>query len=127
MPVFNGGASQASVRSAVEQLTAAQSALDEQALIVREKISSAWAEWSMARQRADLSEKQAAFSSTLVDSYRAQFRLARRSLLELLNVQNETFGYQSALIQARFDIRFAELKLLNSLGQLANKINSTPD
>lgn len=127
MPVFNGGASQASVRSAVEQLTAAQSALDEQALIVREKISSAWAEWSMSRQRADLSEEQAAFSSTLVESYRAQFRLARRSLLELLNAQNETFGYQSAFIQARFDIRFAELKLLNSLGQLANKINRTPD
>lgn len=122
MPVFNGGAGQASVRAAVEQLQAAQSGLEEQATVLRERIGVAWTEWQAAGQRVELSVGQARSGEELVDNYRAQFRLARRSLLDLLNVQNEVYGYQAAAVHAKFDVRINTLKLVSAMGQLVRRI-----
>lgn len=119
MPVFNGGAGQAGVRGAVAQWRAAQGNLDEQRRVLREKIGATWAEWQMARQRTELSAEQARGGEQLVETYRDQFRLARRSLLDLLNVQNEVYGYQAAAVQAGFDARIAALKLQAAMGRLA--------
>lgn len=126
MPVFNGGAGQAGVRAAVEQWRAAQGNLEEQRRVLREKIGTAWAEWQMARQRTELSVEQASGGEQLVENYRAQFRLARRSLLDLLNVQNEVYGYQAAAVQAGFDARIAALKLQAAMGRLAPALADGP-
>lgn len=124
MPVFNGGAGEANVRSAAEQVQAAQNTLDEQTLVLREKISTAWADWAMAQQRASLNQDQAQAGQKLVESYRLQFRLARRSLLELLNVQSEAFGYTSAALQMQYDQRLARLRLAAAMGELARAVKS---
>lgn len=126
MPVFNGGVGQAGVQSAVEQLQAARSTLDEQLLVTREKISSAWDEWRMAEDRSKLSADQAEAGQELVENYQLQFKLARRSLLDLLNVQNETYGYQAAAVQAVFDVRIAQLKLSSAMGRLVPTIKESP-
>lgn len=122
MPVFNGGAGEASVRSATEQVQAAHNTLDEQTLVLREKISNAWADWAMAQQRVSLNQDQSLAGQKLVESYRLQFRLARRSLLELLNVQNEAFGYTSAAVQMQYDHRLARLRLSAAMGELARAV-----
>lgn len=122
MPVFNGGAGQAGLRGAAEQLQAAQSGLEEQASVLREKIGVAWTEWQTAGQRVALSAGQARSGEELVDNYRAQFRLARRSLLDLLNVQNEAYGYQAAAVQAEFDVRISRLNLASVMGRLAREV-----
>lgn len=122
MPVFNGGAGEASVRSAAEQVQAAQNTLDEQTLVLREKISNAWADWAMAQQRVSLNQDQSLAGQKLVQSYQLQFRLARRSLLELLNVQSEAFGYTSAALQVQYDQRLARFRLSAAMGELARAV-----
>ncbi len=122
MPVFNGGAGEASVRSAAEQVQAAQNTLDEQTLVLREKISNAWADWAMAQQRVSLNQDQSLAGQKLVQSYQLQFRLARRSLLELLNVQSEAFGYASAALQVQYDQRLARFRLSAAMGELARAV-----
>ena len=112
----------AKVRSAAEQVQAAQNTLDEQTLVLREKISNAWADWAMAQQRTSLNQDQAQAGQKLVESYRLQFRLARRSLLELLNVQNEAFGYASAALQMQYDQRLARFRLSAAMGELARAV-----
>jgi adhesin transport system outer membrane protein len=126
MPVFNGGVGQAGVQGAIEQREAARSALDEQLLVSREKISASWAEWRLALERSQLSLDQAQAGEALVDNYRLQFKLARRSLLDVLNVQNETYGYQAASVQAGFDVRIAQLKLTSGMGKLVQVIREVP-
>lgn len=126
MPVFNGGAGEANVRSAAEQVQAAQNVLDEQTLVLREKISAAWADWALAQQRANLNQEQALAGQKLVESYRLQFRLARRSLLDLLNVQNEAFGYQAAAVQTQFDHRLSRIRLAAAMGELARAVKGEP-
>lgn len=119
MPVFNGGAGAAGIESAQAQHRAANFALEEQRLALRERIASAWAEWDAALQRESLNQGQTQAGDELVSSYREQFRLARRSLLDLLNVQSEAHGYATAAVQAQFDRRVASYRLAAATGTLA--------
>ena len=122
MPVFNGGAGEAGVRAAAEQVQAAQNTLDEQTLVLREKISTAWADWALAQQRVALNQDQSLAGQKLVQSYQLQFRLARRSLLDLLNVQSEAYGYAAAAVQMQYDQRLARFRLSAAMGELARAV-----
>jgi outer membrane protein, adhesin transport system len=118
MPVFNGGALVAGVDVARAQERAAELALDESRLVVRERISASWAEWQSSASRARLSEEQRRSGATLVNGYQEQFRLARRSLLDLLNIQNDFFNYGSAAISAGYERRVARFRLSAAMGEL---------
>ena len=120
MPVFNGGAGTAGIDAAQAQQRAANFALEEQRLVLRERIASAWAEWDAALQREALNQGQTQAGDELVESYREQFRLARRSLLDLLNVQSEAHSYATAAVQAQFDRRVARYRLAAATGELAS-------
>ena len=121
MQVFNGQATSAQVEGAVAQLSSAQASLDEARLLVREKVTLAWQEWVSARSRADLGRSQSNVGDKVVEGYRLQFRLARRSLLDLLNIQADTFNYHSAARSAMHDERLARARLLASIGDLAQR------
>ncbi len=120
LPVFNGGAGTAGIEFAQAQQRAANFALEEQRLTLRERIASTWAEWDAAVQHEALYQGQTLAGDELVASYREQFRLARRSLLDLLNVQGEAHSYATAAVQAQFDRRVARYRLAAATGRLAS-------
>lgn len=120
-PLYNGGATSAGVRSAVGQLTAAQNSLNEVRLLAREKVVFAYQDWRNAQSRAIQGESQARVGDKVVEGYRLQFRLARRQLLDLLNIQAEAFSYQSAATTAFYDEQIARARLLASMGDLAKR------
>lgn len=121
MPLYNGGATSAGVRTAVGQFTAAQNALEEARLLAREKAGLAYQEWVNAQARAVQGESQAQVGDKVVAGYRLQFRLARRQLLDLLNIQAEAFNYQSAAMIALYDEQITRVRLLAALGDLAKR------
>ena len=57
---------------------------------------------------------------------RQQFRIAKRSLLDLLNVQADAFGYRTAAQAAFHDERLARVRLLAAAGDLANRFAAEP-
>ncbi len=121
MPLYSGGATSAAVQTAVGQLKAAEYGLDEARLLAREKASLAYQEWLNAQGRALQGESQARMGDKVVEGYRQQFRLARRQLLDLLNIQAEAFGYQSAAISAFYDEQIARARMLVASGDLAKR------
>jgi adhesin transport system outer membrane protein len=125
-PLYSGGNASAAVETAVSQLKAAQFAMDEARLLAREKAALAWQEWASAQSRTITGNAQSDVGDKLVDSYRQQFRVARRSLLELLNMQADAFSYRSTARTAFHDERIARVRLLASTGELARRFNSEP-
>lgn len=121
MPLYNGGATSAGVNAAVSQLSAAQNTLDEVRLLAREKAVFAYEDWLNAKDRAAQGQAQSRMGEQVVDGYRQQFRLARRQLLDLLNIQAESFGYQSAAMTAFYDEQVARVRLLAVMGDLAKR------
>jgi len=121
MPLYSGGATSAQVDAAVSQLKAAQFGLDEARLVVHEKATVAYHEWTAAQSRAIQGSEQARVGEQVVEGYRLQFRLGRRQLLDLLNIQAESFGYQSSATNALYDEQIARVRMLAAMGDLARR------
>jgi len=119
MAVYNGYGTQAQVEAAAAQWRAAQAALDEARLMQKEKVANAWQEWATSTSRAQLGNTQSDVGDKVVEGYRQQFRLARRSLLDLLNIQADSFNYRSGALAAMHDERIARARLLAAMGALA--------
>lgn len=121
LPVYNGFGTEAQVEAAVAQQRAAQAALDEARLTQQEKVATAWQEWASSTSRARLGATQSDVGDKVVEGYRQQFRLARRSLLDLLNIQADSFNYRSGAMAAMHDERINRARLLASMGSLAER------
>ena len=119
VPIFSGGQTYGAVGSAKGELVAVEQGLQEARLVVRERLLSAWPELLSARERKVRGERQIQTGQKLVAGYDQQFRVGRRSLLDLLTVQNDLYGYQSNTIIATFDERIAHARVLAAMGRLA--------
>lgn len=125
-PFYNGGGTSALVEGAAGQLKAAEFNLEEARMLAREKAALAWQEWASARARATTGASQSDVGDKLVEAYRQQFRVARRSLLDLLNIQADAFNYRSAARAAFHDERLARIRLLTATGDLARRFTAEP-
>lgn len=77
-----------------------------------------WAGMSAARERAQEFQTQASANKQIVGAYKDQFDLSRRSLLDVLDAQNELFVARSNVINAEFVALFGLYRLLSLSGDL---------
>jgi adhesin transport system outer membrane protein len=120
VPIFDGGGAYGGTRSAYAELEAAKQGLTEAQITLRESLLSAWSEYSTAKQRIALGTRQVKSANELVTGYDQQFRVGRRSLLDLLTIQDNLFSYQISLTNATFQERTAKAKILAVLNRLAS-------
>lgn len=119
LPIWQGGQTDASIRSAVAQALAAQDTLSELELVVRERVRLAYADLRAAQERLQLAGQQRDSGARLVKGYGEQFRMARRTLLDLLNIQSEYASYQQAEALAQYDVQVAQWRISAALGLLS--------
>ncbi|CAN1526991.1 TolC Outer membrane protein [Burkholderiaceae bacterium] len=119
IPIFSGGSASAAVQQASYQLQAAEFSLTELRLTLRERLLASWSDWISAKQRSQLGRQQVKTGEALVDGYFKQFQVGRRSLLDLLNIQADSYSYQSNAIIATFDERVSRARVQAAQGKLA--------
>lgn len=120
VPIFDGGSAYGGTRSAYAELDAAKQGLTEAKITLRENVLSAWSEYLTAQQRVTLGTRQVNNAKELVAGYDEQFRVGRRSLLDLLTIQDNLFSYQINVTNASFQVRTAKAKILAVLNRLAS-------
>jgi len=119
LPLVDGGTTRGAVGVARANLQALEFELKETRLILNEQLTTAWASWLTSTSRADMGLQQAQTAQDLVRGYGQQFRVGRRSLLDLLNIQSDLYTYQSNAATALHESRLSQARILASLGQLA--------
>lgn len=119
LPIWQGGQTDAAARSAAAQVLAAQDTVAETQLVIKERIRLAYTELASAQDRFKLSTQQRESGAKLVSGFREQFRMARRTLLDLLNIQSEYAGYQQAEALAQYDVQVAQYRISAAMGQLS--------
>ena len=85
--------------------------------------------WNERASRSDLSGilgKQAEINNQLVGSYREQFKVGQRSLLDVLDAQNTKFNTKVLADTARVASLFAEYKILAASGNLLQTMKLKP-
>lgn len=88
-------------------------------------IRSTWARMTTAQERTKQFTIQAEANRRLVNSYKDQFQLNRRTLLDVLDTQNELVGSRNNTVNESFVELFAMYRLLALRGDLLETLNVT--
>lgn len=120
IPIFDGGSAYGSTLSAQSLVEAAEQDLIEARVNLRERLLSSWSEYNSAKQRSVVGARQAKTAGKLVEGYDQQFRAGRRSLLDLLTIQDNLYLYQTQANNAQFEQLIARAKILAIVNRLAS-------
>ncbi|HAL3255702.1 TPA: TolC family outer membrane protein [Escherichia coli] len=102
-PLYQGGAVSAQVQQAEGQQKISASQVEQAKLDVLQRASVAYANWTGARGREEAGLAQSESAHKTRDVYQNEYKLGKRSLNDLLTVEQDVFQAQSAEINANYD------------------------
>ena len=115
---YRGGADDARKVKAVETHSQALDLQDKVCRDVRQNLVSAFNDARRLQEQMGFLAQHQLSTEKSREAYRQQFDIGQRTLLDLLDTQNEYFQASRAYINARFDRVLAEGKALAAMGQL---------
>ena len=89
-----------------------------------ESIDRAWAARTITQDRIAHLIRQIDADRKVISAYSKEYELGQRSLIDLLNAQNQIFNAQVSLISARAVVVFADYQLLASMGSLLDYLKA---
>ena len=121
--IFDGGINRAKYQEMVRRSSEARFRLHELGRYAEEDVRRAWNSMSTQRKVAQELDTQSKVSDDLLLSYREQFNVGRRSLLDVLDAQNTRYNVQVRLETAKFAEQFAEYQVLAATNKLLPSMN----
>lgn len=120
--LYRGGIDTARVKEFINRESQAKRARADAARQVENDVRRTWASMVSAGERARQFTSQVAANTEVVKSYKDQFDLNRRTLLDVLDSQNELFVSRSNLLNAEFLEMFAVYRLLALKGEMLSSL-----
>ncbi len=121
--LYRGGIDTARVKEHINREAQAKESRADAARQVEADVRQTWARMVSAGERARQFTAQAAANTEVVKSYKDQFDLNRRTLLDVLDSQNELFVSRSNLVNAEFLEMFAVYRLVAMKGELLKSLD----
>ena len=116
--IFNGGTNNANVREQARRADEAHARLFTQTRQAEEDARTAWSRLSNQSRLIGELETQGRVADDLLLSYREQFNVGRRSLLDVLDAQNTRQNVQAQIETARLAKIYAQYRVLASTNRL---------
>lgn len=120
--LFDGGADRARVREQAALLGQASDLRDKACRDVTQIAAIAYNDVSKLRDQIALLQANTDAIERARQAYRQQFDIGQRSLLDMLNAENEAYTAQRALANAQFDRALATARAHAALGQLTRQL-----
>lgn len=124
--IFDGGINRANYQEMVRRSSEARYKLYEITRQAEDDVRTAWTTLSTQGRLVTTITTQSKVSDDLLLSYRSQFNVGRRSLLDVLDAQNTRYNAQVRLETARFSEVFARYQLLASTNRLLTALAVAP-
>jgi adhesin transport system outer membrane protein len=124
--LYRGGIDIANKQEALRRIDEQRFRLDQAYRDVEETMRLAWNRRTEEAQRLSELESSVSQLNLLVESYQEQFKIGERTLLDLLNTQNNRFNTEVAVETARFAVLFAGYGILASAGDLLTTLQLVP-
>lgn len=124
--LYNGGSHRAAERAALSRIYEAGDIRDTECLNLRQDVQIAHNDVFNILRKLDTLENHRESSLETVSAYRQQYNIGRRSLLDVLDSENESFQASRAYTHARYDMLVAEFRTLHGMGTLLDVLNSRP-
>ena len=118
--LYRGGIDEAEKFEFVERHAEALQRLANLKRGVAEEVRQAWNAMTKARERLANLNDQVAADEKVVVTYRQEFQIGQRDLLDLLDSENELFTSRVSAITEDYVAQFGGYRVLASMGQLLN-------
>ncbi|MEO5347938.1 MAG: TolC family outer membrane protein [Magnetococcus sp. YQC-9] len=126
MNLFEGGAGRARIQEQSNLVEQTRQNKDKVQRTVETSIQETWNRLTMSRERIGFLQQHFEVSKRVVASYHDQFKMGKRTLLDLLNSENELFAAKNGLLSEEFNYIKTYYELLARTGSLRNALNEEP-
>ena len=121
--LYNGGEKEANVREQQHRADEVHGRLFERTRAAEEDVRTAWSRLTNQSALVGELEQQSRISDDLLLSYREQFNIGRRSLLDVLDAQNSRYNVQERTETARLSKLYAQYRVLAAGNRLIECLN----
>lgn len=125
--IYRGGADRARLNEAEAREFGARELVRSSERAVQEDVTLIWNELQDVLMRLEYLEAHVESTEEVLEVYREQLSLGKRTLLDLLDVQNELLRAKIALVSGQYVARLARYRVLASTGQLLPNLGINPD
>ena len=120
--LYDGGANQARIRQQARLVEQAADLRDKACRDVRQNTAIAYNDTRKLTEQAEALDRNVLSIEKARDAYRQQFDIGQRSLLDLLNAENELYTAKRAHANALFDLEVARLRALAAMQRLTGQL-----
>lgn len=124
--LFAGGRNVAARNEAIERASQARSERMNVMREVREELRRSWNALRAERRRFNEQQRVVASNLETRDAYRDQFQVGQRTLLDVLDAENELFTARGQLATARINRVFAQYRIIALTGNLMPTLGAQP-
>ena len=116
--LYRGGRDQASLNKAQEEFNKSRDLRDQACIDMRQTLQIAYNDVQKLDQQLPILNQHRLSSNRVRAAYRGQFDISERTLLDVLDAQNEYFQASRAYTNALYDRGIAVARTLTTMGQL---------
>lgn len=124
--LFAGGSDKAEKQARAYQVDQAMDIRNNALRVLTEELGLAWNALDNARRQLPIAEQYVERSGKVREAYQSQFGLGERTLLDLLDSENELFAAQRRLEDVRFAELFNQYRIQAILGSLLRSQGVVP-
>ncbi len=121
--LYNGGSDSDLSESAAYQLNKAKDLRDSAYRNVEETLNLSWNALDFTLKNKNFIDERVESVSATVTAYQKQYKIGKRTLLDLLNTENELFEAKKNHLDLKYDEQYAKYRILNSVGLLINSLS----
>ncbi|KFX67826.1 channel protein TolC [Pseudomonas taeanensis MS-3] len=121
--LFNGLRDKARLQSSAHQINQSMDIRNNALRILNENLSLAWNAMENARLQTPKARDYADYTRRVREAYQQQFGIGQRTLLDLLDSENELFTANRRYTEVRYTEEFAMYRVIAAMGELLRKQN----
>jgi outer membrane protein, adhesin transport system len=120
--LFNGGSDTARARETAHLMNEAREVMSRTQRQVEQSTRLSWNAMDSVQERLPSLKEYAEFSAATRDAYNKQFSIGQRTLLDMLDAENEAYTASTNYVNGKYLSVFARYRLLADMGQLLNTL-----
>lgn len=121
--LFNGMRDKARLQGAAHKINQSMDIRNNALRVLNENLALAWNAMENARLQTPKARDYADYSARSREAYQQQFSLGQRTLLDLLDSENELFTANRRYTEVRYTEEFSMYRVISAMGELLRKQN----
>ncbi len=125
--LYNGGADVAKREKAAAKMFEESDRMLNTKRLVEERLLLSWAAKERLAEQLKYLRQHRDYTKKTLESYNEEFSLGQRTLLDLLDVENESYSSRKAYVTAQYDAKLAQYRIIENVGNLPKMISITSE